>query len=62
MKILDSYERQTGPQEFKRTIATVELHSGEQVGALLYVYTRGTAGRRRIMSGDYLNPRRGRRR
>ena len=56
-RILDEYEGLTAPSEFQRTTILAKLDSGERIEAWVYVYTRGTVGLPRIVSGDFLNPR-----
>jgi gamma-glutamylcyclotransferase (GGCT)/AIG2-like uncharacterized protein YtfP len=56
-RILDEYEDSTAPSEFKRTTTAAKLDSGKLVAASVYVYTRGTLGQPRIVSGDFLKAR-----
>lgn len=47
------------PHEYRRCLVPVRLDSGEWIKASAYLYTRGTEGKARITSGDYLSNQQG---
>lgn len=60
LPVLDAYEgcspAEPSPHEFERRPVNVLLDDGQLVRAWAYVYSLDTAGKARIPSGDYLQP------
>lgn len=50
LELLDEYE---GPR-FKRTLVTIFFGQDSHISCWIYLYTRSLAGRRIIVSGDYV--------
>ena len=60
LRVLDAYEgcspTAPPPHEFERRVVNVLLDDGQLVRAWAYVYSLETAGKARIPSGDFLQP------
>jgi gamma-glutamylcyclotransferase (GGCT)/AIG2-like uncharacterized protein YtfP len=60
LAVLDAYEGcgpgDPPPHQFERQVVDVLMDDGQTIGAWVYVYCLDTAGRARILSGDYLQP------
>jgi gamma-glutamylcyclotransferase (GGCT)/AIG2-like uncharacterized protein YtfP len=57
---LDAYEGcgpgHPPPHKFERQVVDVVMDDGQTIGAWAYVYCLDAAGKARILSGDYLEP------
>ena len=60
LAVLDAYEGcgpgDPPPHKFERQVVDVLMDDGQTIQAWVYVYCLDTAGRARILSGDYLQP------
>jgi gamma-glutamylcyclotransferase (GGCT)/AIG2-like uncharacterized protein YtfP len=60
LAVLDEYEGcgpgDLPPHKFERQVVDVLMDDGQTIRAWVYVYCWDTAGRSRILSGDYLQP------